>query len=199
MSMPDTSILYLHGFISSPQSAKARSLSAYLGAHQPRWHCVIPALPEEPGRAFALAEAALQREREAGHNVLGVVGSSMGGFHATVLAERYGLRAVVINPAVRPHRHLARYLGEHDNPYTGRRFTIDQRHIAELEALEPPPPADPNIWLLAQRGDEVLDCRDAVSFYAGCRQTVEEGGDHAFQGFDRYLPAIIKFLQCGAE
>lgn len=196
---PAPAILYLHGFISSPRSAKARLLADYLGAHHPDWRCRIPALPEEPAGAFAAAEAALREELGAGAAPIGLVGSSMGGFYATVLAGRYGLRAVVVNPAVRPERHLREHLGEHVNPYSGRRFTLDESHVAELEALAPAPPAGPDIWLLAQTGDEVLDYRDAVTFYAGCRQTVEPGGDHAFRGFERYLPDIIKFLQCAAE
>jgi len=196
---PTPTLLYLHGFISSPQSAKARLVADYIATNFPAWRCRIPALPEQPGRALAAAEAALLEARAAGGEPLGLIGSSMGGFYATLLAVRHGLRAVLINPAVRPHRLLSHYLGEHDNPYTGRRFTLDERDVAELAALSTAPPASANLWLLAQRGDEVLDCEDAINFYAGCRQTVEPGGNHAFQGFARYLPDIVKFLQCRPE
>jgi uncharacterized protein len=199
MAFTQHSILYLHGFLSSPQSVKARLLGDYLAAQQTPLHYAVPALPEEPGRALAAASAALAVERDAGRAV-GLVGSSMGGFYATVLAQRHGLRAVLVNPSVLPHRYLHRYLGEMVNPYSGRRFTLDQRHVAELEAMAPGGIDHPDrLWLLAQSGDEVLDYRDAVNFYAGCRQTVEAGGDHMFQGFDRYLPDIIKFLQCAPE
>lgn len=194
---PAPCVLYLHGFISSPQSAKARAVVACAQALRPPLRVRVPALPEEPGRALAAAEVALQEELAAGAAPLGLIGSSMGGFYATVLAQRYGLRAVLVNPAVNPQRYVRNHLGEHVNPYSGRRFRLDHSHVAELEALAPAAIAAPErLWLLAQTGDAVLDYRAAVDFYAGCRQTVESGGDHHFQGFERHLPAILNFLQC---
>lgn len=201
MPTPATpALLYLHGFLSSPQSAKARLLGDYLSRRNSGVHYRVPALPEEPDAALAAAEAALHELQAAGHAPVGLVGSSMGGFYATVLAERHGLRAVLVNPSVQPQLSIHRYFGALTNPYSGRRFTLDSCHAEALAAMAPAAVSRPEqLWLLVQSGDEVLDYRAALGFYAGCRQTVEAGGDHAFQGFERYLPDLLKFLQCAPE
>lgn len=193
-------IIYLHGFLSSPQSAKARATAAYLRERErmsgSRVFYQVPALPEEPELALAAAEHAVTAQRAARAPSIGLIGSSMGGFYATVLAQRHGLRAVLVNPSVAPQRSIRRYLGQSIvNPYSGREFALDERHAAELAQMAPSAPTNPDdFWLLAQRGDEVLDYREAELFYAGCRQTIEPGGDHQFQGFERHLPAIVDFL-----
>lgn len=188
-------ILYLHGFLSSPRSAKARATGDFLRATASPVHYDVPALPEEPARALAAAEHAVLACRAAGATSIGLIGSSMGGFYATVLALRHGLRAVLVNPSVAPHLRIHQFFGEQVNPYTGRRFVLDESHAAELARMAPAAIARPeDFWLLAQRGDEVLDYREAERFYAGCRQTIESGGDHQFQRFERHLPAVIDFL-----
>src|SRR5690606_7233567 len=111
-------------------------------------------------------------------------------------AQRHQLRTVLINPAVRPQRLIASYRGPQRNPYTGVEFELDDDDVQELRDQSPVLTQPDLFWLLLQAGDEVLDYRDAAAFYASCRQTVEEGGDHKFQHFDRYLPEIVKFLQC---
>ncbi|HSB96436.1 MAG TPA: YqiA/YcfP family alpha/beta fold hydrolase [Spongiibacteraceae bacterium] len=190
-----TTIIYLHGFLSSPQSAKARLVGDYLQARAPRFNYVVPALPEEPGCALAAAERAVLEQRLAGKTSIALIGSSMGGFYATVLAQRHGLRAVLINPSVRPHSRIHQFFGENSNPYSGRRFVLNATHADELAQMASQCITETeNFWLLVQSGDLVLDYREAVQFYAGCKQTVEQGGDHQFQGFERYLPDIVDFL-----
>lgn len=199
MRMPSTAFIYLHGFLSSPQSAKAQLLAGYLRERHPDIDYRVPALPEAPQRAYASAEAAVQAALRT-HVQVGLVGSSMGGFYATLLAERFGLRAVVINPSVRPYASIRRYFGEHENPYTGAVFSIgaaDQQALQRMAVVRLAHPR--RYWLLAQAGDEVLDYRQAVAFYRGAQQCVEPGGDHQFQGFERHLPALVKFLQCPAD
>jgi predicted esterase YcpF (UPF0227 family) len=188
-------IIYLHGFLSSPLSAKACLMGDYLAARTPSLHYSVPALPEEPARALAAADAAIGEQRAAGATSIGLIGSSMGGFYATVLALRYGLRAVLINPSVAPQLRIHQFFGEQENPYSGRRFSLDATHAAELAQMAPLQLADPdNFWLLVQSGDEVLDYREALHFYADCRQTVEQGGNHQFVDFERHLPALVEFL-----
>ncbi|MCV5960180.1 esterase YqiA, partial [Escherichia coli] len=48
---------------------------------------------------------------------------------------------------------------------------------------------------LQQTEDEVLDYRQAVDKFAKAKQTVEQGGDHSFVGFERYPAQIIEFLE----
>jgi uncharacterized protein len=197
--MPKAILVYLHGFLSSPQSLKAQQLVQFIQSSHVSIDCRVPALFEEPHLALAAAEKAMQQARSESA-VVGLLGSSMGGFYATVLAERYGVRAVLINPSVYPHLRLRQSIrdtgGEWVNPYSHRRFTLSERDVDALASMQPEQLAAPkNYWLLAQTGDEVLDYRDAVAFYAGSKHTIEEGGDHAFQNFERYLPQVVNFLQ----
>jgi predicted esterase YcpF (UPF0227 family) len=183
-------ILYLHGFRSSPASEKARLLAqrmAERGLAEAFW---CEQLPVSPQKAIELVEEALAQCR----TVPTLVGSSLGGYYATYLAEKHDLRAVLISPAVVAHLSLAQYLGPQTNVYTGETFEFTEEHIAELKRLEVPRLAKPErFWLLTETGDEVLDYRQAVEKYAGARQTVIEGGDHSFQHFPDFLDAIIDF------
>lgn len=192
-------IIYLHGFLSSPQAHKARLLGDYL-AKQGGVAYRVPALEPLPETALAAARGSVKAARDEGYNGIGLVGSSMGGFYATVLAEQWGLPAVLVNPSVRPHRRLTAYYGPQTSlssgRNSGRKVTLGPEHAAQLEAMAPAAPTRPErYWLLLQIGDEVLDYREAVHWYSGCRQTVEPGGGHQFEGFERHLPAIVKFLQ----
>jgi predicted esterase YcpF (UPF0227 family) len=192
--MPSPLLIYFHGFLSSPGTHKAALLATYLRAHELAIELQTPALPDNPAAALAAAEAAIIAARANGYESIGVLGSSMGGFYATILAQRYGLRAVLINPAVQPQRFVAANLGRQRNPYTEIEFTLDGADVEVLQRISPELSRPELFWLLQQMGDEVLDYRDAVNFYAGCRQTVEPGGNHRFQDFERYLPDIITFL-----
>ena len=150
-------------------------------------------LPVSPRAAIALAEAEIARARRAGLQPT-VVGSSLGGYYATWLAERHGLRAVLINPAVVAPLALESFVGMQDNLYTGERFEFTPRHLDELRTLEVAAITLPErYWLLAETGDEVLDYSHAVIKYAGARQTILEGGNHGFSRWNDYLDAVIDF------
>lgn len=186
-------IVYLHGFRSAPASIKARALGARMAERglSDRFWC--EQLPVSPRAAIALAEAEIARARAAGLTP-SVVGSSLGGYYATWLAERHGLRAVLVNPAVVAPLSLEAYVGTQTNLYTGESFDFTREHIDELRTLEVPAITRPErYWLLAETGDEVLDYRHAVQKYAGARQTVLEGGDHGFSRWNDYLDAVIAF------
>ncbi|WP_237057189.1 YqiA/YcfP family alpha/beta fold hydrolase [Microbulbifer sediminum] len=188
-------LLYLHGFLSSPQSYKCRLLEEWLVRERPHISFRAPLVSPHPAVASAELEAIVDECKDA---TIGLVGSSMGGFYASLLAERHGLRAVVVNPAVHPARFMPAYLGQQLAPYSGepREYRLDAADVDNMRRLEAElqPPLRGRYWLLAQRGDETLDCREAEAFYRGHRQTVESGGDHAFQGFERYCEAIVDFL-----
>ena len=190
-------IIYLHGFRSAPASIKAQALKARMTERglADRFWC--EQLPVSPRAAIALAEAAIARARAAGLTPT-VVGSSLGGYYATWLAERHDLQAVLVNPAVVAPLELGAYVGMQDNMYTGERFEFTRGHIDELRALEVPAVSRPQrYWLLVETGDEVLDYRHAVDKYAGARQTVLEGGDHGFSRWGDYLDAVIAFAGLG--
>lgn len=192
-----TAIVYLHGFRSSPASGKAqamrRAVDALPAGRRPTLY--IPELEAGPRIAVEGVRRLVARHAQ---DSLTFVGSSLGGYYATHLAEVFASRAVVINPAVRPYEDLAGYVGLQTNLYTGRTFEVTPAHFDELRALDVARLADPSRYLLYLRsGDEVLDWRVAVSRYGGGWQSIEGGGDHAFDGFERHVPSILRFAENG--
>ena len=186
-----TAIVYLHGFRSSPASIKATRLREFVEAlsSPPLLH--VPALHHRP--SIAMQGVVDWVERHANSDVA-FIGSSLGGFYATHLAERFGARAVMINPAVQPYDALAPALGAQTNLYTGEAFEVTQEHMDELRAMAVARITQPDrYFLLVETGDEVLDYREAVAFYAGANQFVRGGGDHTFTDFDAQLAAIVRF------
>lgn len=185
-------LIYLHGFLSSPQSVKARQTLDFVTQHYPQLDITVPELSPYPDEVEQQLVALAQQKSD---KPLRFIGSSMGGFLSTFLVERFGGKAVLINPAVRPYVLLKDYLGEHQNPYTGRRFTLVEAHMDMLRALDCPTLKQPDhYWTLLQTGDETLDYREAEQKYQGGKLTIEQGGDHSFQHFERYLPDILAFL-----
>jgi len=189
-------IVYLHGFRSAPASVKAtalvRAVQALPESTRPGLH--VPFLRHAPAEAVAATIAWIDANVASPRDTLTLVGSSLGGFYATHLAERYGARAVLINPAIRPYEDLLAYAGVQTNLYTGEAFVVAEAHFDELRALAVPRMTRPRrYWLMVQTGDEVLDWREAVAFYAGAHQLVEGGGDHGFAGFERQIDAVLRF------
>lgn len=185
-------LFYIHGFNSSPRSAKARLLADAVAA-LPHVHYQVPALPFDPQRTLHLLQTAVDA---CGSGRVGLVGSSMGGFYGTVIAERCGLPLVLVNPAVRPHELLRYFLGENQNIYTGEKYIFTEEHLQQLQQMDVEPVTRPERYLLlTQTGDELLDYRQGVKKYAGCRQIVEAGGSHGFDHFEQHLATIFSFFQ----
>jgi uncharacterized protein len=189
----DATIVYLHGFRSAPVSTKATLLGAAIAAlpHADRPTYYVPDLSHRPRDAVARV-VSLITARDV--DALTLVGSSLGGFYATHLAERFGCRAVTINPAIHADRSLEPYLGEQTNLYTGERFQVTREHFAELAALRVERITRPErYYLLVQSGDELLDWRESVAYFAGAWQHVQGGGDHAFAAFSDVVDSILAF------
>jgi predicted esterase YcpF (UPF0227 family) len=183
------SILYIHGFNSAPSSKKACQLVAVMERIGLAERLRVPALHHHPRQAMAQLEAALA-ELESPL----LVGSSLGGYYATHLAERHGLKALLVNPAVNPHQRFDGFLGAQKNHYTGETWELTLDHVQALAELEVAPPTDGSryqVWL--QTADETLDYRQAEQFYRACALRIQAGGDHSFQGFAERLPALLSF------
>jgi hypothetical protein len=185
-------IVYLHGFNSSPQSHKAQVLARFLAERGLGEHYACPALPPLAADAIAVIEALTARHAGA---PLCFLGSSLGGYYATYLAEKHGARAVLINPAVDPHIGLRAYLGEQKNLHTGAAYQLTEAHLRGWQALWVPRITPSRYLLIVETGDEVLDYRRAVARYRGADQVVVEGGDHSLQSFPQHLPRILAFAE----
>lgn len=185
-------VVYIHGFNSSPLSFKAALVRKRMVELARGREFVCPELPDRPARAIALLEELLSANPAP---KTALIGSSLGGYYATYLAEKHGLRTVLVNPAVRPYDFFERALGPQTNLYTGTQYVVTAAHVSELRALEVDSIRPERYLLVVRTGDEVLDYRDAVERYRGCEQIVEAGGDHGFSDFDRYLDKVLEF--CG--
>ncbi|MGF6756484.1 YqiA/YcfP family alpha/beta fold hydrolase [Paraburkholderia sp. GAS334] len=186
-------ILYLHGFRSSPNSFKARVMAARLAelGRSDEWCC--PMLPVSPLETVALAESVVRGAQD-----VTVIGSSLGGYFATYLAEKHGWPAVLLNPAVVPQRDLGQYLGEQPLWHGGGSIVVEPRHLDELRALSVASITRPErYYLIAATGDEVLDYREMLAHYPGARTTLIEGSDHAISEFPHYVDDVLAF--CDAQ
>jgi hypothetical protein len=195
------SLLYIHGFLSSPMSAKAQQMQCWLKQYRPDIAFYCPQLPPYPKQCASILDDLIAVIRadsvEKNKQPIYLMGSSLGGFWATWLAERYGLPAVLINPAVDIEKLIPSYLGvELKNYHNADTYRLDEKdfddllsyRVDKLKSVE-------NYWLLAQTGDETLDYLLAEEHYKGCYQLIEQGGDHSFQNFDRLIPQAINFFE----
>jgi hypothetical protein len=188
-------VLYLHGFRSSPASYKARIVEQRMAMLGHVSDLICPQLPASPQAAMALA-LDLVKDIPAGE--LAVIGSSLGGFYATFIAEQLGCRAVLVNPSVDPLKNLAQAVGVTTAWHSDTPFEFKQEYIGELAALKVARITEPSrYFLLAATGDEVLDYRDMTAHYAGARQHVIAGGDHAVSNFEVYVDDVLAF--CGLD
>jgi predicted esterase YcpF (UPF0227 family) len=190
-----THLLYLHGFRSSPQSAKARWMAGWVAAHRPDLVWACPQLPPSPAAALADIRAIVAGWPAAS---TGVIGSSLGGFYATIVAETLACRAVLVNPAVDPARDLAAHIGRQTMYHAAdESFDFRAEHVDELAAMAPPTPlAHPhNILAVIAKGDEVLDWREMTARYAQGPIKLIAGSDHGLADFESHVPDLLRHLR----
>lgn len=185
-------LLSLHGFHSSPASLKAQQMRDYLLQAHPDIQFVCPQLPVFPKDMWTVVESVFEQYKGCD---IAVMGSSLGGFLAIKVSDEYAAKVLLINPAVTPDVLLTKYDSEQTHPYLRQQYNIDTAYMQQLKILNIEKVKYPdNVWVLLQEEDEVLDYRDAMKKYQGCKITCESGGDHSFIGFERYLADIIDFL-----
>lgn len=193
--MSSTLIVYLHGFRSSPRSSKAvltgEAVKAMATDKNPiEWYC--PQLLASPKASMDMV---IQHIEGAQFDRLVVIGSSLGGFYINYLAEKFACKAVALNPAVRAARELAPHVGmltsyDSDEPYDFRPEYIDELRALQVERITQPS----RYFLMAAKGDELLDWQEMVDFYQGAEQLVLEGSDHGIADYPEYLPAVLRFI-----
>ena len=183
-------LVYLHGFNSSPASHKAQMMKAHMEGRGRGQFYACPALPDTPREAIRAIETAI-----AGRDPRQVtfVGSSLGGFYATYIAEKLGCRAALINPAITPHIGLEAYLGTQKNLHTGAPYELTRAHLEGWRALLVDRIDAERYLLLVETGDEVLDWREAVRKYEGARMVIRQGGDHSLRSFPEHISRILQF------
>jgi predicted esterase YcpF (UPF0227 family) len=193
--MPSTILVYLHGFRSSPRSSKAvmtgEAVKALSNSINPiEWYC--PQLLASPKASMDLV---IRHINQSQADRMVVIGSSLGGFYANYLAEKYGCKAVVLNPAVRAARELAPHVGmmtayDSDEPFDFRAEYIDELRDLQVNAITDAQ----RYFLMAAKGDELLDWQEMVEFYPGAQHLILEGSDHGIANYADHLPQVLDFM-----
>jgi predicted esterase YcpF (UPF0227 family) len=196
--MMKKTVIYIHGFNSSPLSLKAEQTRKYLIKYYPEVEFFCPQLATTPTKAITQLEQLIDKHCAKGQCHL--IGSSLGGYFASYLSEKYNSLAVLVNPAIKPYKLMHDYIGEQVNPYTEEVYQVTKEHIQQLKALEQMAPTSEseeknNYLVMVQTDDEVLNYQQAVEKYQFCRLIVQEGGDHSFIDFDKCLPTICDYFQ----
>jgi len=185
-------LLYLHGFNSSPQSHKAQLITQYMSDNHCLDQLLCPQIPAVPEEAKIFLEQLVEETLE--NHLLNFVGSSLGGYYATYLAEKYSGTAALINPSVKPYETLRAYLGENKFYFDDGCWEFDESHIQQLEVMKVTEITDAQRYMvLLQTGDETLDYREAESKYKNSQCVIEQGGDHSFVDLERFIHKIMQF------
>ena len=184
-------ILYIHGFNSSALSGKAQETKRWLEAHGRGHEWLCPDLPHRPAKAIQHLSQLIEKSPTPPK----LIGSSLGGFYATHLVARYGLKAVLLNPAVHAGLLLRPLIGtQQQSWHKDEHYDFTQAHVDELMALDQAAPAYPhNLLVMLETGDETLNWRDAHHYYHEAHQLIFQGGDHGFTRFRDVLDLIDKF------
>lgn len=189
-------ILYLHGFRSSPDSYKAKVVGKALTEKGLAARWVAPQLPPSPAKAIALCNSLIQEAQLSNPaEELVVVGSSLGGYYAYVLAEQWGCKAALFNPAVQAPRDLATQVGEHTYYHSDAPFMFKAEYLEELKQMHPAAATQlSRYYLLAASGDEVLNHQEMLETFAGSQGLLIFGSDHSISDFDLYLSPVLHFI-----
>ena len=156
---------------------------------------LCPALPASPRAAVELA---FGLAGQGPPSSLALIGSSLGGYYGTWIAERLGCRAVVLNPAITPARDLEAHLGRQPVYFTDAEVDFRPDYLDELTEIDTPSITRPErYFLLAATGDTLIDYRAMTNKYKGARQRVIEGSDHELSDFALYMDEVLDFCGIG--
>jgi predicted esterase YcpF (UPF0227 family) len=193
--MSSTLLVYLHGFRSSPRSSKAVMTGEAVKAsitvgNTIDWYC--PQLLASPKESMEMVTKYIDQSKA---DRMIVIGSSLGGFYANYLAEKYGCKGIALNPAVHAPRELAPHVGMMTSYDSDEPFDFRPEYINELKALQVERISNPDrYFLIAAKGDELLDWREMSGFYQGANQLILEGSDHGIADYADHLPRVLDFI-----
>ena len=194
--MSKTLLVYLHGFRSSPRSSKAVMTGEAISGltskdHSYEWYC--PQLLASPKQSMDMVTSHIDQSDA---DSIIIIGSSLGGFYTNYLAEKYQCKGIALNPAVYAARELEPHVGMMTEYDSDKPFDFKAQYIDELRALQVEKISDPQrYFLIAAKGDELLDWKEMVAFYKGAKQLVLEGSDHGIADYADHLPAVMDFIQ----
>jgi len=181
-------IIYIHGFGSHGLGSKANAFRNYFKDRGEAF--IAPSLSYIPNLAMQTLEELIES-----YDDVKLIGSSLGGFYTLYLAQKYKLKAVLINPSIYPYITLKKVLGEAPSFYDESYFTWMESYLKMLKKYETDLVAQEDIMLLLQKGDETLDYKEALTKLPNAKQVVEEGGSHSFEGIERYFVEVNDFLK----
>ncbi|WP_295420877.1 YqiA/YcfP family alpha/beta fold hydrolase [Sulfurovum sp.] len=183
-------IIYIHGFGSHGYGGKASAFRDYFKNKGKPF--IAPSLSYVPELAMQTLEELIGSY----HEEIKLIGSSLGGYYTLYLAQKYQLKAVLINPAIRPYITLKRALGDAPNFYDGSHFEWKETHLEMLKTYETGYLSkERNFMLMLQKGDDVLDYKEAIAKLPKAKQITEDGGSHSFDGIEHYFEKIEHFLE----
>lgn len=194
--MTKTLLVYLHGFRSSPRSSKAVMTGEAIKAlssidHSYEWYC--PQLLASPKQSMQMVTSHIDQSNA---DQIIVIGSSLGGFYTNYLAEKYQCKGITLNPAVYAARELEPHVGMMTEYDSDKPFDFKVEYIDELRTLQVEKISEPRrYFLIAAKGDELLDWKEMVAFYSGAKQLVLEGSDHGIADYADHLPKVLEFIQ----
>lgn len=177
-------LLYIHGFRTTVNSHKAVGLKKYF-----KEDIIISNHPTQPKKAIKYLEKLIEK-----NNITGIIASSIGGYYATVLSEKYNLKTVLINPSVKPYKTTTRYLGL-NKTHDGDEFLWKKKHLKQLANFKKKKLKKKNYYIFLQTGDCVLDYKVAKKRYKNAKIFIEKGGNHRFSNFERFYKDVEKFLK----
>jgi predicted esterase YcpF (UPF0227 family) len=181
-------VLYIHGFGSSGEGDKAKRFRAYHKSKELSF--LAPSLSYIPSLAVKTLEEIILTCKD-----VQLIGSSLGGYYSIYLANKYNLKAVLINPAVFPYERLKEYVGMIPSFYDESSFLWTSEHIKMLKLYDVKElQQEENFLLLTQKGDELLDYNEALTKYNFSNVIVEEGGSHSFENIETKFEVIEKFF-----
>lgn len=183
-------IIYIHGFGGSGEGVKAKIVRDYFKEER----VLAPSLSYVPELAIQTLTELIRLCKE--NEEVYLIGSSLGGYYALYLAERFDLKVVLLNPSIYPYKTLALWTGQARNFYDESSFMWSEKHVEMLKQYEISHlSSQKKIMLLVQSGDETLDHREAVGRLPQAKTIIDKGGSHSFEDFSSKLHIISIFFE----